>query len=105
MLITGQALDALTFTAFFLVVPAAIIAELGKAERNPIVATLFALGGFGAVLGVKLGITAWVVWRDRRRLAVRPRKTAFFLFIAGASGFIGAAFNLYALRTVLEVLG
>ena len=103
-LLTGQGLDVLSFVAFFLIVPAAIIAELDKAERNPIVATLFTIGGFAAVAAVKMGITGWVVYRDRRREGARPRVTGFFIYLAAASGFIGAAFNLFALKTVMDVL-
>ena len=104
LLVTGQALDSATFALFFLVVPAVILSQLETAERNPLVAALFAIGGFIAVVGAKMGITAWVVWRDGHR-ANRPKKTAAMLFVAGAAGFVGAGFNLFALFTVLTILG
>jgi hypothetical protein len=100
LLFTGQALDAASFALFFLVVPATILVRITETERNPIVATLFALGGFVAVVIVKVGVTSLVIWRDQRR-EHRPRKTAAFMLLAAASGYVGMAFNLVALRTVL----
>ena len=103
LLFAGQALDAATFALFFLVVPASILAELEKAERNPIVATLFAMGGFALVAIVKVGAASLVVWRDQRR-PDRPRVTGTVMAIAAGSGFLGAGFNLLALWTVVGAL-
>lgn len=102
-LFTGQALDAATFAIFFLVVPAFVLAAIGTKEQNPIIAVLFAIGGFAAVVVTKVGLVSWVVYRDHRR-PDRPRKTAAFMGVAVASGFVGAAFNLGATLTVIDLL-
>jgi hypothetical protein len=103
LLLTGQALDAATFALFFALVPPAILVQLGVAEQNPIIAALFAIGGFTAVVIVKLGATGFVLYRDQKR-PDRPKKTTFFMGAAATSGFVGATFNTIALLTILGVL-
>lgn len=103
LLFTGQALDAATFSVFFLVVPATILAQMGVTEQNPLVAGLFAIGGFAAVVFAKIGLTSWVIWRDQRR-DHRPKVTTGFMTAAAVSGYIGAAFNTLALMTFMAAL-
>lgn len=102
-LFTGQCLDAGTFALFFLVVPAAVLARIETTEQNPIIAALFALGGFAAVVVVKVGATSLVLWRDHRRPHQR-RVTGALMVAAALSGYVGAAFNTAALVTVMGAL-
>ena len=101
-LFAGQFLDVFTFALFFTLVPASVITELGKAERNPIIVALFAIGGVAAIAFAKLGLTSWVIYRDRHRTH-RPKLTGAMMIIAGAAGFVGAFFNTMALKTVLGI--
>jgi hypothetical protein len=101
-LFTGQVLDAASFALFFAAVPAVILSRLEVAERNPVLATLMAIGGFMAVVFVKIGAVSLVIWRDQKR-PNRPKKTAFVMGIAAISGYVGASFNLMALYTVMAV--
>jgi len=103
--LVGQLLDAVTFTAFYTIVPAAILLELGKVERNPVILALFAAGGFLAVVVVKFGVSALIVWLDGRRITARPRKLTALMLVVGSSGYVGAAFNLIALSTVMSAIG
>lgn len=75
-----------------------------EAERNPIIVSLFAIGGVAAVVLVKLTLVWWVVLRDKRRTTSnRPKLTGVFMLAAGISGFIGAFFNSLALKSILGV--
>lgn len=103
-LFTGQMLDVASFCLFFAVIPASILSQLGITERNPIISTLFVIGGFMAVAAVKFGVVAFVLYRDTVR-ANRPKVTGVFMGVAAASGFVGAFFNTMALITVLSIMG
>ena len=103
--LVGQLLDAVTFTAFYTIVPAAILLELGKVERNPVILTLFAAGGFLAVVVVKFGVSGLIIWLVGGRIKARPRKLTALMLVVGASGYVGATANLIALFTVMEAIG
>ncbi len=102
-LFVGQALDAATFALFFLVIPQRVIDGLGVTEQNPLLAALMTIGGFAAVVAVKVGAVSAVIYRDTQ-LPHRMRKTTAFMAAAALSGYIGATFNIIALATVLAVM-
>jgi hypothetical protein len=96
LLLLGQALDALTFVLFFQLYPGLTV----MAERNPITAALMLGGGTAAVAFAKVGAASLVVYRSRRPLHFGRRTMLFLtavLAITTLSGFIGAAFNSYAI--------
>lgn len=99
LLALGQSLDSITFAAFFLLIPPYLITEAGKAERNPILAWILAIGGVVAVVAVKQGLAAFAVWRLRNTNAMRFTVLAG---LAGASGFVGAAFNTFAILQIMR---
>lgn len=103
--LVGQVLDAATFVAFYALIPAAILAAIGVVERNPLILALYAAGGFGAVVGIKLGVPLLIVWLDNRRTTPRRRRVTALMAVMGATGYIGAASNLIALATVMAAIG
>jgi hypothetical protein len=100
-LIFAQAMDALTFVAFYVVVGPSL-----HAERNPLILGLMALGGIQLVALVKVGLAALVA--RRMRLPARPSRfrlvrvaypalSLLLVSLAVASGVVGAGFNTAAL--------
>ena len=103
--LVGQVLDALTFMAFNTLIPAAILAAIGVVERNPLILGLYTLGGFGAVVGIKLAVPLLIVWLDHGRTTPRRRRITVLMAVMGATGYVGAASNLIALFTVMAAIG
>ncbi len=100
-LVFAQAMDALTFVAFYVIVGPTV-----HAERNPVVLVLMALGGIQLVALVKIALAALVAHRMRRpatpsrfRLVrtVYPVASLVLVSLAVASGIVGAGFNTAAL--------
>lgn len=108
-LLFAQAMDVLTFSAFFL-----LVHESVHTERNPLIAVIFAIGGFGLVGILKMGYVALVAshaskydagpesefvgWKYRQPIRSRPSSgVVIALSIATASGIAGAGFNLFSL--------
>ncbi len=100
-LIFTQAMDALTFVAFYVFVGPAV-----HGERNPMILALMALGGVQLVALVKIGLAALVARRMRRpttpsRFRVLrvsyPIASLVLVSLAVASGIVGAGFNTAAL--------
>jgi hypothetical protein len=100
-LIFAQAMDALTFVAFYTVVGPAV-----HGERNPLILGLMALGGVQLVALVKVGLAALIA--GRMRLPTRPSRfrvvrvaypglSVLLVSLAVASGIVGAGFNTAAL--------
>lgn len=127
VLVLGQALDALTFTLFHRLAPAAFLES--PYERNVIVANLLAIGGVALVAAVKVGVSGLTfatftglvrfpdlgVGRSLGRFVplfvrrIHERTTLYrlalrniMLVVATGSGFVGAAFNLRAIGIVLR---
>lgn len=98
LLLVGQALDASTFLWFYRIAPPGVL----QAERNPLLVAVMALGGVAAVALLKVGVAAWVAWRAHGRPLRHRRLFGSALALAAASGFIGAAFNTYAIVEVLR---
>ena len=57
-LVFAQIMDAATFAAFFILVPISV-----HVERNPVIGTLYAMGGFALVACVKVLVTLIVGYR------------------------------------------
>jgi hypothetical protein len=100
-LVFAQAMDALTFVAFYVVVGPSV-----HAERNPLILGLMALGGIQLVALVKIGLAALVAGRMQRparpsryRLArvAYPGLSLLLVSLAVAGGIVGAGFNTAAL--------
>lgn len=104
-MIFAQVLDALTFAFFFL-----FVYNGGPInEKNPIIATLLALGGVQLVVFVKAGISFYIGWRSEHPPKVyrwwsKPITSKKYIWvetvmlsIAAASGIVGAGFNLGAI--------
>jgi len=89
-LVFAQAIDVATFCAFFMLVPVSI-----HSERNPLIAAMFALGGFALVGIVKMGVVSIVAYRAAS--FVPSRKLIVAISAATASGIAGAGFNLASL--------
>lgn len=86
-LVFAQATDVITFCAFFILVPVSV-----HAERNPLIAAVFALGGFALVGLVKMGFVSVVAYRAAH---FEPsRKLVISVSVATASGIAGAGFNI-----------
>jgi hypothetical protein len=88
-IVAGQAADALTFA-----LAVALLPELTARELNPLVAAAFALGGAALVFAMKVGVASIAA------ALIRPttRPVYLWLVLAGAlMGFVGAAFNSYAI--------
>ena len=97
-LVIAQSLDWLTFSAFVVLVPVSV-----HAERNPLIAGAYALGGVAAVGLLKVGL-ALVAARRRPSRPVAgwymPLRTVL-LSCAAASGIVGAGFNSASLIDAL----
>jgi hypothetical protein len=100
-LVFAQAMDALTFVAFYVLVGPAV-----HAERNPLILGLMALGGVQLVAIAKVGLAALVARRMRlpaspsrfRLMRVAyPGLSLLLVSLAVASGIVGAGFNAAAL--------
>ena len=89
-LVFAQAIDVATFCAFYL-----LIQQSAHEERNPLIAAMFALGGFALVGLVKMGVVSVVAYRAAS--FVPSRKLIVAISIATASGIAGAGFNLASL--------
>lgn len=89
-LVAAQTMDALTFAAFFILVPVSQFSE-----RNPIIAGVYALGGFAAVGLLKVGIALAAVHRAPH--SRHPRLIVVLMSAAAASGIVGAGFNIASL--------
>lgn len=110
VLVLGQSLDALTFALFHQVAPAEFLAS--PYEQNPLVVSLLAVGGVALVALVKVGLASLAYAGATGRISTPRLGSAtpaplFLAFrnvlLAGAamSGFLGAAFNLWAVMVVL----
>lgn len=98
-LLVGQVLDAMTFAAVALLVPSSVILSV---ERNPLTATILMAGGMAGVLLFKLMLPTLVLWMALwLRAGSKSRLASTLALVAGYSGFIGAAFNAYALGQLL----
>ena len=86
-LVFAQAIDVATFCAFFI-----LVSNSPHSERNPLIAALFALGGFALVGLVKMGFVSFVAYRATTFQA--SRKLIVAISVATASGIAGAGFNL-----------
>jgi hypothetical protein len=104
-LVFAQALDALTFVAFYVLVGPTI-----HAERNPLVLVLMSLGGIQLVALAKIGLASLVARRMRRPSrpsrfgpvrAAYPVISLVMVSLAVASGIVGAGFNTAALVDTL----
>lgn len=104
-LIFAQTMDALTFAFFFL-----FVYNGGPiTEKNPIIATLLALGGVQLVMLVKIGVASYIGWRSEHpptayRWWSKPITSKKYIWVetvmlsvATASGIVGAGFNLGAI--------
>lgn len=92
--VAAQAADALTFAAFFWLVPVSQFSE-----RNPVIAGVYALGGFAAVAAFKVGLALLATRRREVVITKRwysPTRT-ILLSAAAASGCVGAGFNVASL--------
>jgi hypothetical protein len=100
LVVAGQILDSVTFAQFFLIVPPDAV----LAEQNPVTRTLMEIGGPTLVSAAKLGI-AYRIWRGVPKLSFMvggPRRLLRVLLpVAAVSGFVGAAFNTYAIAQLL----
>lgn len=96
-LVFAQSIDALTFAAFMVLVGPGSV----HVERNPLIAAIYALGGFALVGVVKVAVAAWVGSRSTRPLA-HPRLVTVLLSVATASGIAGAGFNAASLVDVIR---
>jgi hypothetical protein len=97
-LLFGQIFDGLTFAAFFAIAPAAVLATYQQTEANPIAAAALAFGGVAAVLLIKVILVGAVFLLDKP--TDRPKLVTIIMYVAGLSGYVGAVFNLVALRQV-----
>jgi len=89
-LVFAQAIDVTTFAAFYLLIPVSV-----HSERNPLIAAMFALGGFALVGIVKMGFVSIVAYRAAGFAPSRALIIA--ISMATASGIAGAGFNLASL--------
>lgn len=115
-LVFAQSIDALTFAAFMVLVGPGSL----HTERNPLVAGIYALGGFAAVGLVKLAAALVVGRRSQRPMkasriglvrrwherhpAFHPRLAIVMLSVATASGIAGAGMNTASLIDSLGLL-
>jgi len=90
-LVFAQAIDVATFCAFYL-----LIAQSAHTERNPLIAALFALGGFALVGLAKMGVVSVVAYRTTM-FHTPSKKLIIAISTATASGIAGAGFNLASL--------
>ena len=97
----GQSLDSITFAAFFLLIPAAMVQIAGKTERNPIAAFILVTFGFMGVVVLKQLLSAFAIWRLSKNNALERRRFKFLSGIAGIAGIVGATFNTIAILQVL----
>ncbi len=91
-LVFAQIMDAATFAAFFILVPISV-----HVERNPVIGTLYAMGGFALVACVKVLVTLIVGYRTIHQPLKHPRLVTILMSAATASGITGAAFNIGSL--------
>ena len=98
-LVAAQVADGLTFAAYWWLFPA----RVSYAEQNPLVLGMFALGGVGLVIAVKVGIGAFMAVlyeRVRKRPRISRRNhwnmaaITVLMSIGAAVGIAGAGFNL-----------
>lgn len=91
-LIVAQMIDVATFVAFFVLVTDSV-----HVERNPLIAAMFAMGGFSLVGLVKIGAASMVAYRSVNQPLARPRLVIILMAAATASGIVGAGFNTASL--------
>lgn len=89
-LVFAQGMDVLTFCMFFILVNQSV-----HVERNPLIAAIYTLGGFGLVGIVKMGYVTFVARRAKN--FAPSKKLIIAMSVATASGIAGAGFNLASL--------